>query len=470
MSITLKKNRTRTERRLDEALHDLRAAFGERISTGQSVREIHGRDESWHPPALPDAVVFPRTTEEISFICQTCTKYGVPIIAFGAGSSIEGALIPVEGGIVVSTVEMKQLLDVDSISFNCTVQPGLCRRELNEQLRDTGLFFTVDPGADASIGGMVATRASGTNTVRYGTMADAVLGLEVVLADGRVIKTGSRARKSAAGYDLTHLFTGSEGTLGIVTKITLKLAPLPETIASATCAFSDLENAVEAAVAVIGSGMGVARIELLDELMIAAVNDYSKTDLPVSPHLFLEFHGTTESTRAEAELAASIAADYGGEAFQWTTKAEDRNRLWRARHDCAYACMASQPSKRMLTTDVCVPRSALTECILQSRRDAEEKGLSAPVLGHVGDGNFHMALLIDPEDRGELAAAKSVASALVERALAAGGTATGEHGIGLGKRDYMRREHGDNAVDMMAGIKALFDPDNLLNPGKVLPD
>ncbi|MCP1199811.1 FAD-binding protein [Notoacmeibacter sp. MSK16QG-6] len=440
------------------------------MSTGQSVRELHGRDESWHPPALPDAVVFPRTTEEISAICQICSRYKVPMIAFGAGSSIEGALIPVTGGIAISTIEMDKLLHVDPISFNCTVQPGIRRRKLNEELRDTGLFFTVDPGADASIGGMIATRASGTNTVRYGTMADVVLGLEVVLADGRVVRTGSRARKSSAGYDLTHLFTGSEGTLGIVTEITVRLAPQPEVIASATCAFPDLKNAVDAAVALIGSGMGLARVELLDEMMIDAVNLYSKTDLELAPHLFLEFHGTTESTEAEAELAASIVEDHGGSAFQWSTRAEDRNRLWRARHDCAYACMAYRPSKKMLTTDVCVPRSALADCILQSRHDAEEKGLTAPVLGHVGDGNFHMALLIDPDDASELSAARAVSSSLVERALAAGGTATGEHGVGLGKRGYMRREHGDNAVELMAGIKKLFDPDNLMNPGKVLPD
>ncbi len=455
---------------LQLALEELKALLGERLGTGQSLRDNHGRDESWHAPVPPDAVAFPKSTEEVSDICKICSKYRIPIIAFGAGSSVEGALIPVHGGIAVSTIGMNRLIDVDPVSFNCTVQPGIRRKALNEQLRDTGLFFTVDPGADASIGGMVATRASGTNTVRYGTMSDAVLGLQVVLADGRIVKTGSRARKSAAGYDLTHLFTGSEGTLGIVTEITLKLAPIPDTIASATCTFPDLQSAVEAAIALIASGMGIARVEMLDELMIEAVNRYSKTDLTVTPSLFLEFHGTEQSTKAEAALAADIVADYGGGEFHWSIKPEDRNRLWQARHDCAYACMAYQPSKKLLTTDVCVPRAALADCIIASRDDARSKGLMAPVLGHVGDGNFHMALMIDPDDPDEIAAAKSVSNALVERALAAGGTATGEHGVGLGKRDYMRREHGDNAIDVMAGIKALLDPHNLLNPGKVLPD
>ena len=455
---------------LPAALEDLRALLGDRVSTGESVLAQHGRDESWHRPQHPDAVTFPETTAEVSGICAICHRHGLPIIPYGVGSSVEGALIPVAGGVVVSLARMTRVLSVDAGNFDCTVQPGIQRRALNEYLRDTGLTFTVDPGADASIGGMVATRASGTNAVRYGTMADVVRALEVVLADGTVIRTGSRARKSAAGYDLTHLFIGSEGTLGIVTEITLRLSPIPETVISATCRFGTLEQAVDAAVEVMQAGIPVARVELLDELMIDAVNAYSNTGMDVAPYLFFEFHGDPDSAKRDAEAAEAIATDAGGAGFAWTEDAEERQRLWRARHDCAYACMAYRRPRRMLTTDVCVPIPALSECILSASADARKAGITAPVLGHVGDGNFHMVLMIDPDDPGEVARAEGVSRRLVERAIAAGGTCTGEHGVGLGKRDYLTLEHGPEAVAVMHGIKAALDPKGLMNPGKVLPE
>jgi D-lactate dehydrogenase (cytochrome) len=452
------------------ALEALAARLGDRFSAGESVRDQHGRDESWHRPHRPDAVVFPETTAEVSAVCAICHRHGVPIIPYGVGSSVEGAAIPVAGGVVVSLVRMNRVLAVDPGNFDCTVQPGVQRRALNEHLRDTGLTFTVDPGADASIGGMIATRASGTNAVRYGTMAEAVRALEVVLADGTVIRTGTRARKSAAGYDLTHLFTGSEGTLGIVTEATLRLAPIPETVIAATCRFATLEAAVETAVEIMQAGIPVARVELLDAAMIGAVNAYSGTDLAVAPHLFLEFHGDSESARRDAEAAEAIATEAGGAGFAQAESAEDRARLWRARHDCAYACMANHRPKRMLTTDVCVPIPALTENILAASADAAAAGLPAPVLGHVGDGNFHMILMLDPDDPEEVARAEGVSARMVERALAAGGTCTGEHGVGLGKRDYLAREQGPEAIAVMRSLKAALDPKGLMNPGKVLPD
>lgn len=455
---------------LPAALEDLKALLGDRVSTGESVLAQHGRDESWHRPQAPDAVTFPETTQEVSGVCAICHRHGIPIIPYGVGSSVEGALIPVEGGVVVSLVRMNSVLSVDPGNFDCTVQPGLQRRALNEHLRDTGLTFTVDPGADASIGGMVATRASGTNAVRYGTMADVVRAMEVVLADGTVIRTGTRAAKSAAGYDLGHLFIGSEGTLGIVTEITVRLFPIPETAIAATCRFETLEQAVEASVDVMQAGIPVARIELLDDLMIDAVNLYSGTEMPVTPHLFFELHGDPETARRDAAMVEELAQANGASGFEWSEDHEVQRRLWRARHDCAYACMAYRRPRRMLTTDVCVPIPALSDCILAASSDARENGITAPVLGHVGDGNFHMVLLIDPDDADEVARAEGVSRRLVERAIAAGGTCTGEHGVGLGKRDYLTLEHGAAAVQTMRTIKAALDPKGLMNPGKVLPD
>ncbi|MEC7763251.1 MAG: FAD-linked oxidase C-terminal domain-containing protein [Pseudomonadota bacterium] len=460
---------TTTSRISNVALDALADLLGDRFSTGSSILDHHGRDESWHKPQRPDGVCFPDTTEEVSEICKICYAHGVPIIAFGAGSSVEGALIPVSGGIVISTERMQALLNVDTANFDCTVQPGLKRLALNEALRDSGLFFPVDPGADASIGGMTATRASGTNAMRYGTMADAVRGLVVVLADGRILKTGTRARKSAAGYDLTHLIVGSEGTLGFVTEITLRLFPMPEETDTAISSFDTLEDAVNTAVTIQQCGLPVARLELLDDVMIDAVNEFSKTDLPLRPHLFIEFHGSRAANDYAIELVADIVKDMGGSDFEWAKTQEDRSRLWKARHDCAHACMHYRRPKRMLTCDVCVPLSALAESIGRARDDARANGFDGPILGHVGDGNYHMVLLIDPDDADEVARAQGVADRLAKHAIDVGGTSTGEHGVGIGKRKHMLYEHGDVAIDVMRGIKTLLDPKNLMNPGKVLP-
>ncbi|MGR3365611.1 MAG: FAD-binding oxidoreductase [Maritimibacter harenae] len=456
-------------RDLEAARDALARLLGDRFSTGSSVLDQHGRDESWHHPQRPDGVCFPETTEEISEICKICFAHEVPIVAFGAGSSVEGALIPTSGGIVISTERMQQLLNVDTANFDCTVQPGMRRIALNEALRDSGLFFPVDPGADASIGGMTATRASGTNAMRYGTMADAVRGLVVVLADGRILRTGTRARKSAAGYDLTHLFVGSEGTLGFVTEITLRLFPLPEETDTATSSFDTLDDAVNAAVAIQQCGLPAARLELLDDVMIDAVNAFSGTDLPLRPHLFIEFHGSRPANDHAIELVGEIVKDMGGSDFEWARTQEDRNRLWKARHDCAHACKNYRRPKRLLTCDVCVPLSALAESIARARADARENGFDAPILGHVGDGNYHMVLLVDPDDADEVARAQGVADRLVDHAIEVGGTSTGEHGVGIGKRKHMVHEHGEVAVDLMRDIKGLLDPRNLMNPGKVLP-
>jgi D-lactate dehydrogenase (cytochrome) len=458
-----------TPEQIDQAFAQLRERLGERASRGESVRANHGRDESWHPPQLPDAVVFPHSTEEVSAIARICHAHRVPMIPFGAGSSVEGALIPTHGGVVIDMTQMDKLLAVHAGNFDCVVQPGLHRRALNDLIKDTGLFFSVDPGADATIGGMTSTRASGTNTVRYGTMADMVRGLEVVLADGRIIRTGNRARKSAAGYDLTHLFVGSEGTLGIVTEITLRLYPRPEHVVSATCQFPSVDAAVDCAVAIMQAGVGIARVELLDEVMIDAVNKYSKLSMPVTPHLFFEFHGSESQTQYTTEVVQELSADFGGQAFECAVQTEERNKLWRARHDCAYACMAYERPKKLMTTDVCVPLDSLSECIAEARRDAKQAGITAPVLGHVGDGNFHMVLIIDPDNADEVQRAEEVNHRLVSRAIACGGTCTGEHGVGLGKRAYLREEHG-LALDVMTGIKASLDPLGLMNPGKVFPD
>lgn len=454
---------------MDRAFIELRELLAERASRGESMRAIHGRDESWHLPQLPDAVVFPKNTEEVSAIARICHAHRIPMIPFGAGSSVEGALIPTHGGVVIDMTQMDQLLAVHPGNFDCVVQPGLHRRMLNDLIKDTGLFFSVDPGADATLGGMTSTRASGTNTVRYGTMADMVRGLEVVLADGRIIRTGCRARKSAAGYDLTHLFIGSEGTLGIVTEITLRLYPRPEHVVSATCQFPNVDDAVNCAVAVMQSGVAVARIELLDEVMIDAVNQYSKLDLPIMPHLFFEFHGSESQNQYTTDMLRELSEDFGGREFQCAEKAEARSKLWQARHDCAYACMAYERPKKLMTTDVCVPLDNLSACIAEARRDAQQAGITAPVLGHVGDGNFHMVLIIDPDDADEVQRAEQVNHRLVSRAIACGGTCTGEHGVGLGKRAYLREEHGQ-ALDVMTDIKAALDPLGLMNPGKVFPD
>ena len=452
---------------LENLFNELQTLLGSRFSTNQSVREVHGRDESYHPQQLPDAVVMVHSTEEVSAIVKLCAEHQCPIIPFGAGTSLEGQVIPLKGGISIDFTEMNQVLRVGDEDLDATVQAGLTRRQLNTHLRDTGLFFPVDPGADATFGGMAATRASGTNAVRYGTMRENVLGLTVVMADGQIIKTGGRARKSASGYDLTKLMIGSEGTLGIITELTIRLFGRPEAMAAAVCDFSTLEGAVNTVIQTIQLGIPVARIELLDEVQIDAINKFSNLDYPLKPTLFLEFHGTEIGVKDQANLVSELAEDNGGGEFQWSDKEEEKNKLWRARHDAAYACMALKPGAGMWATDVCVPVSRLAECILETRKDIDATGLLAPIVGHVGDGNFHTVMLVEKDNEAHMQTCIAFNERLLKRALDMGGTITGEHGIGFGKRKFLREEHGA-AVDVMRTIKAALDPQNILNPGKIV--
>ncbi|MCP5366574.1 MAG: FAD-binding protein [Hyphomicrobiales bacterium] len=452
----------------DALIQELRAIVGgERLSTSAAVREQHGTDLSYHEPQPPDVVVFAASTEEVSAIVKACAARRVPVIPFGTGTSLEGHVGALHGGVSVDVMQMNQILAVNAEDMDVTVQPGVTRKQLNEYLRDTGLFFPVDPGADASLGGMVATRASGTNAVRYGTMRELVLSLTVVLPDGRIVRTARRARKSAAGYDLTRLFVGSEGTLGVITEVTLRLFGIPESIMSAVVSFPDLEGAVSSVILTIQSGIPIARIELLDEVQMDAINRYSGLDYPVQPTLFLEFHGTQAGVREQVEMVEAICGDLGGSHFQWAEKLEDRNKLWQARHDAAYACMALRPGTKAIATDVCVPISRLAECILETKKDIQDSGLLAPIVGHVGDGNFHLVFLVDPENPDEMARATAVNDRMVMRALAMDGTCTGEHGVGVGKMKFLTAEHGD-ALSVMRAVKAAIDPDNIMNPGKIV--
>jgi D-lactate dehydrogenase (cytochrome) len=448
------------------AIDELRGLFGERVSTSTGVRDHHSKDESWHHPHRPDAVVFPNSTEEVAQIVEICARHRTPVIAYGTGTSLEGNVIPHQGGVVVDLVNMDQVLRVNAEDLDVTVQARVTRKQLNDYIRDQGLFFPIDPGADASLGGMAATRASGTNAVRYGTMRENVLGLTVVLADGRVIRTSRRARKSAAGYDLTRLFVGSEGTLGIITEVTLRLYGIPEAIAAAVCSFETLEGAVNTVIQTIQLGVPVARIELLDEVQMDSVNRFSKLSYPVKDTLFIEFHGTQNGVQEQAQLVQSIAAEHGGGEFKWATKQEERTHLWQARHDVTYANKALRPGCELWATDVCVPISRLAECILETKRDLKQSFLIAPLVGHVGDGNFHLGFLIDRDKPEELAEAERLNERLVTRALAMDGTCTGEHGIGLGKQKFLIAEHGE-AVSVMRNIKQALDPLNILNPGKI---
>lgn len=446
----------------------LRDLLGDRLSTGASVLDLHSRDEAYQTPALPDAVVFPETTAEVAEIMKICSQARCPVTPFGVGSSLEGHVIPFDGGVSLDTTRMNQIVAIHPADLDAVVQPGLTRTRLNAALRDTGLMFSVDPGADATLGGMAATRASGTNSVRYGTMRDNVLALEVVLADGRIIRTGTRSRKSSAGYDLTRLFVGSEGTLGIITELTVRLYGQPESSAVATCAFETIEGAVDTVILAIQSGLPVARIELLDEVQIAAINRYNADlDLPESPHLFLEFHGSELSVAEQAKNFGELASDHGGSTFAWANKTEDRSRLWRARHEAYPAAKALRPGCEGFITDVCVPISALAECIAKAKEAVAESGLIAPLLGHVGDGNFHLIVLIDPANTAEVKAVGELAHKVNKLALSYGGTVTGEHGVGVGKKQYMFEEHGE-AYGLMGDIKALLDPLNILNPGKLV--
>jgi D-lactate dehydrogenase (cytochrome) len=449
------------------AVSEVAALLGDRLSTSTALRDQHGKDESYHDTAAPDAVAFPETVEEVQAIVRMCAAHRTPIIPYGTGTSLEGHISAVEGGITLDMSRMNAVLEVNAEDMDVRVQPGITRKQLNEYLRDTGLFFPIDPGADASIGGMTATRASGTNAVRYGTMRENVLSLEVVLPDGRVVRTARRARKSSAGYDLTRLMVGSEGTLGVITEITLKLYGIPEAISSAVCSFDSLDGAVNTTILTIQSGIPVARIELLDDVQMDAINRYSGLDHPVAPTLFLEFHGTEASVREQAESVQAIASELGGGGFNWTTKTEERNKLWQARHDAAYACKALMPGAGMWATDVCVPISRLAECIAETKRDIEESNLLAPIVGHVGDGNFHLVLYIDPDNPEQNARAEALNERMVMRALAMDGTCTGEHGVGCGKLDFLVAEVGEG-LSVMRSIKDAIDPDNIMNPGKIL--
>jgi D-lactate dehydrogenase (cytochrome) len=452
---------------IDAAIAVLTSRFGDRLSRSSAILERFGKDESFHKSVPPDAVVTPHNTEEVSEIVKICASHKVPVIPYGTGTSLEGHVAALHGGISINLQEMNEILEVHDDDLDVVVQPGVTRKQLNRHLHDRGLFFPIDPGADASLGGMTACRASGTNAVRYGTMRENVLALTVVLADGRIIKTSRRARKSAAGYDLTRLFVGSEGTLGVITEITLRLYGIPEAIASAVCTFPDLDSAVSTVISTIQFGVPVARIELLDEVQIDAINRYSKTELAIAPTLFLEFHGTERGVEEQSQIVQELAADAGGGNFSWTTNTEERNRLWQARHDAAYACKALMPDGEIWATDVCVPISQLAECIRETQRDIQESNLIAPIVGHVGDGNFHLVLLVDKNNAEETERAQALHERMVMRALAMGGTCTGEHGIGYGKLDFLIAEHGE-AVSVMRSIKQALDPDNIMNPGKIL--
>lgn len=446
---------------------ELRALVGDRCTSNPTQLDHHSHGESWHSAAPPDLVVFPVSTDEVRSIVAAAARHRAPIVPFGIGSSLEGHVNAVAGGVSIDVTRMNRVLAVNADDLDATVEAGVTRTQLNKALERTGLHFSVDPGADATIGGMAATRASGTMAVRYGTMREIVLGLTVVLADGRVIRTGGRARKSAAGYDLTRLFIGSEGTLGVITEVTVRLHGRPEAISTAVCPFGSLHGAVQTVITTIQLGIPVARIELLDETQIDAVNRYSRLDYPLKPTLFFEFHGTSEAGVAEhAQSVQDIAVENGGTSFQWATTPEDRSRLWQARHNTLYAALALRPGAKAWVTDVCVPISRLADCIIETRADLEKSSLVAPLVGHVGDGNFHLNIIINPDDLREMSEVKAFNARLVRRALAMGGTCTGEHGVGLGKIEYLSEEHGD-AVEVMKTIKRALDPENRMNPGKM---
>ncbi len=444
----------------------LKQQFGNRLQTGESIREQHGNTTTWTRNEPPEAVVYPHTTEEVSQIVKVCAEHTVPIIPFGKGTSLEGHVNAPLGGISVDLSEMNKVLSVHTEDMDCTVQPGVTYVELNKYIRDTGLFFPIDPGAEASLGGMASTRASGTNAVRYGTMKDNVLALTAVLPDGQVIKTAQRARKSSAGYDLTRLMVGAEGTLGIITELTLKLHGIPEAISSATCSFPDMETACNAVIATIQYGIPVARIELLDALSVGAVNSYSKLNLPETPLLLLEFHGSQLSVEEQARNFGEIATDFKADNFQWTTEGEERTKLWQARHDTYWAIHQLRPGTKGLASDVCVPISRLAECLVAAQTRAKEMNFIAPTIGHVGDGNFHVLLLIDNSDEQEVEDAKNYLGWLSDLAISMDGTCTGEHGIGQAKIPYLQKELGP-AVNLMATIKKAVDPKNIMNPGKI---
>ena len=450
-------------------IEELETILGDRVSTSLAVCEQHGNAEDYFPIVPPDAVCFVNSTEEVSAIIKLCARDNIPVIPFGTGTSLEGHVQALRGGITIDITNMNNVLEVNAEDLDCRVQAGVTRKQLNEYLRDTGLFFPIDPGADASIGGMSATRASGTNAVRYGTMRENVIGLTVVLPDGRIVKTGGRAKKSAAGYDLTRLFVGSEGTLGVITEIQLKLYGIPEAITSAVCQYPSLEEAINTVILIIQCGIPVARIELLDEKQMEACIKYSDLKgYENKPTLFFEFHGTHAAAQEQAEIVGGISDDFGGSVFAWSATTEERNKLWQARHDAYYAALALSPGKKGIATDACVPISRLAECLLDTKRDIDESGFLAPIVGHVGDGNFHLVILVDPDDEDDMHRAHELNKRLVYRTIALGGTCTGEHGVGSGKMDFLIAEHGGDAISVMRALKLAVDPQNIMNPGKII--
>ncbi len=468
MALVEAPERTAQDRKAaDTVISALAARYGNRLATGQTMRAQHAHTTTWIDNQPPDAVLFPQSAEEVQEVVRLCAAHRVPVIAFGAGTSLEGQVNAPRGGICLDFRDMNRILAVHPEDLDCVIEPGVTRKQLNEHLRDQGVFFPIDPGADASLGGMAATRASGTNAVRYGTMKDNVLALKVVLANGEVMSTARRAKKSSAGYDLTRMMIGSEGTLGIITELTLRLAGIPEAISSGVCPFPSVEAACNATILTIQSGIPVARIELLDALQVRACNAYSKLTLPETPMLFLEFHGTEASVAEQSQRFGEIAKELGGGPFDWATRAEDRTRLWQARHDAYWAARGLRPGATALATDVCVPISRLAECVTQSQRDVEASRLVAPVVGHVGDGNFHLSMMVDLNDDDEVRRAKALLERLAERALAMDGTCTGEHGVGQGKIKYLKAEHGEAALNAMRAIKRALDPLDIMNPGKI---
>jgi D-lactate dehydrogenase (cytochrome) len=469
MALVEAKQRSPHERKaIDKVIAALAAQFGNRLVTSQAVREQHANTTTWIANQPPDAVVFPQDTADVQQVVRLCAAERVPVIAFGTGTSLEGQVNAPRGGVSLDFRDMNQVLAVHAEDLDCVVEPGVTRKQLNEHLRDQGVFFPIDPGADASLGGMAATRASGTNAVRYGTMKDNVLALKVVLANGEVMSTARRARKSSSGYDLTRLMVGAEGTLGVITELTLKLSGIPEAISAGVCPFPSVEAACNATIMTIQSGIPVARIELLDALQVRASNAYSKLTLPETPLLLLEFHGSEAGVAEQSQRFGDIAQELGGGPFDWATRAEDRSRLWQARHDAYWAQCALRPGSRALASDVCVPISRLAECVTATQRDIAESKLLGPIVGHVGDGNFHVGVLVDLDDAAEMARVHGFLERLVERALAMDGTCTGEHGVGQGKMKYLLAEHGEPALAAMRAVKRALDPLDIMNPGKIV--
>jgi D-lactate dehydrogenase (cytochrome) len=470
LGLTITNNLKRPEpQALVSAIETLAARFGNRLITSQAVRDQHAHTTTWLASQPPDAVVMVQETSDIQDAVRICARHGVPVIAFGTGTSLEGQVNAPAGGVCIDLRDMNQVLEVHAEDLDCVIQPGVTRKALNEHLRDQGLFFPIDPGADASLGGMASTRASGTNAVRYGTMRDNVLALKVVRGDGEIITTGTRAKKSSAGYDLTHLFVGAEGTLGIISELTIKLRGIPETIAAAACSFESVRGACQATILAIQTGIPVARIELLNAAQVRACNSYSKLSLSETPLLLLEFHGSANEVAEQSRNFSEIAKECGGGDFSWTTKPEDRTKLWQARHDAYWAVKALRPGAGVVATDVCVPISRLADCVAETEADLERLKLLSPIVGHVGDGNFHCSLVCDVDDPDEMARGEDFMHRLVERAQSMDGTCTGEHGIGQGKQKYLKAELGIEAIEAMRALKQALDPQNIFNPGKILP-